>query len=443
MNQESPQVAPEQPQRHSGGEPQLDAASKSLYDALRLSFRLLSIIMVLVLAALMLTGLSQIQTGQRGVKLLFGRIQGKGKARVVDEGLQWSWPEPLGRVVKVHTGERKLMIDDFWYHETPELQLKPEDIPQRPNEGLRPGYDGALLTGDRALIHVKFTCNYRVGVLADKPDADAIIEYVSNAIDPEVLVRSAVCNAAIHAAATQTVDSILTTGKESFRQKVNRLAQQRLDEMKSGIRIESVLVGSPRVPLAAISAFNAVNSARQEEQSRINQAIGEANRILEQTAGSSWRKLIEEPNNPDSPPGLLQQYAQARDRGDPAAAEALLTQIDRILMSNETTGSAAGIINDAKKYSASIRQRVASRANHFEQLIGQYEAAPELMLQRLWAETKEAILTSPTVVKYYLTPSEKIILRINQDPEVTRRVMEEMLKVKREQEQAAQGQTGK
>ena len=280
-----------------------------------------------------------------------------------------------------------------------------------PSEGLRPGWDGALLTGDRALLHVKFTCNYRIGLRNERPDADAIIKYLSNTIDPEKVIRAAVCNAAIRAAAIQTVDSILTTGKETFRQNVQELAQRRLEEMASGIRIEAIEIGSPQVPLAAIMAFDAVNSARQEAQTRINQAIGDANRMLERTAGRSWKKLVRAPNLPGGEDALLSQSARLRERGNEAEAEKILEEIDRVLLSNETTGAAASIINEAKKYSASIRQRVASRANDFEQLIDQFLATPDLMVQKLWAEAKEEILTSPTIEQYYLTTGQKLILR--------------------------------
>ena len=437
MDEENTQLRPAPPEKPTGYQ-QTDAASRSLADALHLSFRLLTLIMIFVLGLLLLTGLSQIHPGERGVKLLFGRIQGEGDERVLGEGLKWSWPEPVGRVAKVHTGERKFVIDDFWYHETPQLEL---DIERGiiSSEGLRPGWDGALLTGDRTLVHVKFTCNYRIGIRAGQPSADAIIEFVSNTMDPEEVIRSAVCNAAIRAAATRTVDSILTTGKEDFRRAVEDLAQGRLNEMRSGLRIESIQIGAPKVPLAAIAAFDDVSSARQEAQQQINKALGEANNMLARTAGASWKKLVGDPNPPGKQPGLLLQYARARERRDQAAAEALLEKINRLLLSNETTGSAAGIINQARAYSATISQRVASRADRFRKLIDQFHATPALTLQKLWAETKEEILTSPSIEQYYLTAGEKVILRYNQPPEIRRRLLERVLRAKRYEVQGGAG----
>jgi len=413
----------------AGDEERMDVANRSLADALRLSFRLLSIIMVIVLAALLLTGLSKVQPYERGVRMLFGRIQGEGSKRVLSEGLRWSWPEPIGRVMKVPTGQRKLPIEEFWYHET-KATKEAEEMPIVQNVGLRPGWDGALLTGDRALLHVKFTCNYKYGARAGQPDADEIINFISNPADAEEMVRSAVCNAAIRAAATRTVDSILTTGQEGFRRAVEQIAQRRLDVAQSGIMIESIQLSGLRVPLAATAAFNAVTRARQSAEAQINKAIGEANSMLERTAGDTWETLVGQSSSSEVSGGLLPMYARARESGDEQRARDLLERINRTLISNKTKGTAAEIIYDAKKYSNSIRQRVAARAWTFEHLVDKFDATPDLMLQRLWAEVKEEILSSPLAEKYYLTHGPKTNMLINQDPAVRQRLTQEYLKAK-------------
>ena len=429
MAQENLQNGSVPPGRASGEQP-MDAAGKSLADALRLSFRLLSFIMVFFLAALLLTGLSRVQPNQRGVKLLFGEVLGKGADRLLDEGLNWSWPEPVGRVLKVPVDQRTLVIDDFWYHESSKTDLGDIDPGMMPNEGLRPGWDGALFTGDRALVHVKFFVNYKFGIRGGAPDADEIIRFISNVTDAEAVLRAAVANAAIRAAATRTADAILTSDQENFRRKIQELAQLRLRQMNSGILIEQVRIEQSQVPLAAVAAFNAVNSARQEEEGRINRALGEANNMLERTAGSSWKDLVGEPEEP----GLLLQYAEVRERGDETAAEKLLQDIDEVLVSNKTTGTAAERIYDAQIYKANIEQQVKSRAESFEKLVGRFRTSPDLMLARLWAEVKEEILKSPEIVKFYLTPSQKIILRLGEDPEVRRQRMREILMSGEEQE---------
>lgn len=197
----------------------MDAANKSLADALHFSFRLLSLIMIVALGALLLTGMARIKPQEAGLKLLFGRIQGTGEDRVFGEGLKLSWPEPVGRVERVSIKSKELKIDDFWMDEKPdEINKRLED--RRPSmEGLRPGYDGVLLTGDRGLVHVKFTCLYKFKGDREDPGRaapSAVIDYLSNIADPEDVVRSAVCNAAIHASATRTAEAIYSKDHEEY-----------------------------------------------------------------------------------------------------------------------------------------------------------------------------------------------------------------------------------
>ncbi|RKY75174.1 hypothetical protein DRQ00_10980, partial [candidate division KSB1 bacterium] len=140
---------PPQGSQGAGGTSVMDTANRALAKALRQSFRLLSFVMIIVVIAFILTGLTQIHPDQCGVRLLFGRIQGG----ILKEGLGWSAPEPIGRVLKIPIGQRQVSIDDFWIYETPEEATKPLRQHRIPRGGLRPGWDGALLTGDRGLIH--------------------------------------------------------------------------------------------------------------------------------------------------------------------------------------------------------------------------------------------------------------------------------------------------
>ena len=281
-----------------------DLAGKSLADALRVSFRLLSLFMVMIFVLFLFTGVSQIQTNERGIRLLFGKIQGEGVASVLENGLAWSLPEPIGQIEKIPTGERTLEINNF----------KPFDETKTLAEGLRPGWDGALLTGDRAMVHLKLTCNYRIGSGGPQTDAEMIMDYVSNIADPDEVVRSAVCNAAIHLASTLTADMILISGNvgdtevvaegqtadNKLGDAIRKQGQKMLDSVESGIWISSVKVESRIPPLAAKAAFDDVNTARQEKEAMKTAAIGEAKSMLRKTVGEGvWTQLVEDPHRYD------------------------------------------------------------------------------------------------------------------------------------------------
>ena len=502
----------------SGSSEQMDAANKSLADALRFSFWLLSVIMIFALGALLLTGLATIEPQEAGLRLLFGRIQGSGDERVLGEGLRLAWPQPVGRVERVSVKSQKLKIDDFWMYEKPEEMNRKLSDRQAPMGGLRPGHDGALLTGDRGLVHVKFTCWYSLKAQAAEPGkaaTSAVISYLSNIADPKEAIRSAVCNAAIHASATRTVEAIYSTSHDEYIREIRDLAQKQVDALESGIRIDRILVNRASVPIAAIAAFNAVTSARLEGDTAMNKARGRANTILRRAAGANWKKLIgnlEEPGLMDGyasalktndrlaastllaemdEAGLLDLYPEIRRRGPAEAAAKLLEEIDRAgirqlvrradkagkaeaketleeeierigllrlyararesknqklsaellkeinetLMSHETTGEAASVIQAARGYSAEIREQVKARAESFQRFLSQFERDPELMLSRLWADVKQGVLTSPTNRKWYLTPGKKLNLMLSEPPEISRRIEEEQLKKDREKQE--------
>ena len=93
----------------------VDPAAKSLADALRLSFRLLTVIMIFVVVVFFLTGLKSIEPNQVGIVKVFGRV-----SRTARSGLTYNWPFPIGRIETVQTNEEKLTVADLWMHETPQ-----------------------------------------------------------------------------------------------------------------------------------------------------------------------------------------------------------------------------------------------------------------------------------------------------------------------------------
>ena len=57
------------------------------------------------------------------------------------------------------------------------------------------------------------------------------------------------------------------------------------------------------------------------------------------------------------------------------------------------------------------------------------------MLQRLWADVRDAILSSPTVEKVYVTPGkQKTVYRLKQPAEIARAIRRELLKREKETE---------
>ena len=99
-----------------GGPPQASreagagAADRSLAHALRVSFRVLTVIMIFIVGAFLLTGIKSIDATEQGIIFLFGEIVG-----TADSGFVYTWPFPIGAIEKVKTTEKTLTISECFF----------------------------------------------------------------------------------------------------------------------------------------------------------------------------------------------------------------------------------------------------------------------------------------------------------------------------------------
>lgn len=150
-----------------------DAAGEHLASALQLSFRLLGAAMVLGVLAFLAVGFRFVKPGEVAIKTVFGRV-----VEVVPEGLAYNWPAPIGQIELIKVGEQRVAIDDFWLFESSGEMATPLRERTVPPGGLRPGYDGALLTGDRNLIHMRLECTYTITRAYELPwDASELADH--------------------------------------------------------------------------------------------------------------------------------------------------------------------------------------------------------------------------------------------------------------------------
>lgn len=464
MNDNVPEQnpAPPSPDTH-------DPAMKSLADALRVSFRLLSVLMVLFVVLFIATGFKSIQPQEAGIIKVFGRV-----VDVARPGFVYNWPFPVGEIQIVPTQEQRLVVDSFWMDETPQDRLKPLSERRPRGEGLRPGWDGYLLTGDRNLIHVKIDCTYRI------QDALAVARNIQGRSSADLqdrvneVMRTILCQAAIHAAATRTADA-MQVDPLGFREDVHAEAQQLIDRLlavepgqPNGIRITQVLVPADGKiwPLAAYQAYEAAQSAKSEKQEIVNKAIAQAKEtLIGAIGGENYRQLVGEPWNPqtvedrrtqagtwqDEPYNLISQYADAQAAVDAAPqrgvsgedlaelrtrARQLREQIDIVLTRATTGGEASTILANAEAAKTRTVQRVERQANQFARLLGEYRKLPEVFLQNHWARALDEVLSQPTNIKWVLHPGEDgAVIHLNNDPRVLKQLRDYRLRAEQEAEQ--------
>ena len=427
----------------------VDPAMKSLSDALRISFKLLSALMVLFLVLFLGTGIKSIEQHERGIVKVFGKIVGVAKP-----GFVYNWPFPIGEIETVAAQEQRVLIDDFWMFETASDKLRQLSQRNRTNQGLRPGWDGYLLTGDRNFIHIKFLCAYRV------QDPVALKTRVRE-LGP--IMRDILCRSAVRAAAIRTADAIQADPTD-FLEQVKEDAQRQLDQLLNiaegephGIRINDVLLppGSDAKtwPLGAFNAYEQAQNAKSDKLTKYNKAIGEAKSMAKVVGEKHFIELTGQPwNNPETERrrteagqyeqkdyNLIGQYSIAVDALDAARkatpddaarlralqtkAQGLRKKIDNVLTRTTTGGEVSRIIAEAEAEKTKIIQQSQQRANNFVKLYAQYKKAPQVFLERMWAVTIDKVLSGPLVTKWYLHPGKKgMVVDVNPDPKIVREI---------------------
>lgn len=327
--------------RQSGSKPNIDDILKTL----RSRFSRLgggpggvfTIVLALVLAWVMLSSYSIINTSQAGVVLRFGQY-----SRTLGPGFHFKLPQPVESVIKVETTRIRSMSDQV-----------------------------RMLTSDENIIAVNFNVQYQV--------SDAR-KYLFSTSDPEDTLSQAAEAAVRSVVGSHSMDDILTSPSEdpvaalpaaapaaaasaatpaaatasprpeqdrvTLQQQTRDALQHTLDGYDAGLIVTDVSFQNVSPPQEVKAAFDDVNAAREDKQSSVNEAYAYANQVIPQA-----------------------------------------------------TGDAARIAAQAEGYKAERVARATGDAERFNLLLKQYKLAPEVTRQRLWLETMEKVMASnPKVI---------------------------------------------
>ena len=467
-------------QRHDASDAQRpageisDAAGRSLADALRVSFLVLKAVMILVVLAWAFSGVAFIKSGQVGILRIFGRIVG-----TVEKGLAYNFPFPIGSIERVSQQEQVVTVEDFWIHETAEDKTKPLSERGGRQEGLRAGWDGALLTGDRNLLHMKLSCHYAI----KDP-----IAYKTNLTDAEKTIRLIVCDAAITAGAQETAEGLMFAGRiGNFIWNVQTLAQKRLNALNAGIEIAKITrEGDATVPIQAIPDYRAYAAAADKRQTEISDARKYASGALSQAVGKKEYEVLVgsldeviglakdrsagagSGKEPDS--NLIGEFLavraeldeaevmmiEARKSGNEAKeaqcaariadrsqkAQELLDRIGKFIFEN-AKGEARGIVDKAVAKNSAEQSRLRVWLDEFRAIAQNRptrEARAELM-DAMWNEVLfNNIVFAKTVVPRFVPPGDgKVMLKAGPVPEVSKRIRLEKARLAEEERERQSG----
>lgn len=397
-----------------------DAANQSLADALRASFGVLKAIMIVLVVWFLLSGLTCVQENEQAVVFRLGKLQPAAR----DPGLSWAFPYPLDEMLEIGVTAETLTFDSHWFHVGPEektASLRKLES-SRGGQGLDPVHDGALLTADKGLAHVKWSLVYRI------TDLSKFVRNVSHAVDESTrkemtrtLIQTLLENAAIRAASGFTAAQITQTQTDAFAREVKRILNTGLEALQTGVVLTTVEIPIATVPLQTRRAFLAVTEAESRKKIEEQKADQERNDLLNKTAGAVYPKLL----------ARLDEADAARAAGDTERLAEMEREIDRIL-SQEASGAVGSWIRDAEANYTRVVQGLRGDVEEYEKLVGEYEQTPRLLIERLWQETKQRVLSYPGVTKYWLPAGQKEVrIKIGPDPRARREAEIEEYKEKK------------
>jgi len=300
------------PPKRPGDE--LDAAGKSLSEALRISFIILKAIMVVLVIIFLASGFRTVGSDERALVLRFGKIRGIGEERLLGPGLHWVFPYPIDEIIKIPVEKKVNMpIDSFWYFQHPS-EILPEGPKQRTHipEKLNPILDGYCITrgekhsqtvagttgSDYNIVHSKWQITYQIDeperffrnvYVRDIKPGESYFDVITESITP--LLKDLVEDAVASAMLNYTIDEVLFEQVARVTEHVRRALQKNLDDAESGIKVLSVQLTEKTWPRQVDDAFWASIKASQESQKAISEARTYADKTLIEAAGLAEEKI--------------------------------------------------------------------------------------------------------------------------------------------------------
>lgn len=390
----------------------LDAANQSLSDALRSSFSVLKGIMAVIVVLFFFSNVKGIQGHEEALVLRMGKL-----SRVVNQaGLVWAMPFPIDEIIPLPTKKsNQLRVDSHTFHRRDNEIGKPLSFISRGHsQGLDPSRDGALLTADVNLVHMRWKVTYKIINLRD---------YVSSVYGQDLdaaedLLKVMVETIGVQLASELTADEMIRTRYDLVQAEMEARINERLINLGCGISVTQIEMYEPTPPIQVRAAFDATQKAENTRDRIIQNALKEKSRILNEVAGAAHHAISR----------VIEQLDQAKAAGEDTTP--FQHELDELLM-NDAEGVAGKRINDAGAYRAVVVSEMEADVARYRALLPEYKRNPSVLINRLWEEAKAKLYANDGVNKIFRpTGMKEFHIWISPDPEQQRIAEERFLQNK-------------
>lgn len=376
-----------------------DLGQQSLENALGTSFKILKWAMIVVLIAMLFSGIFVVDQDEKAVRIRFGKIVGTGADRVLDPGVHFSWPYPLESHEKVPFRKiQSITVDSLWYRKSI------DENPQNMQESLSPVEDGYSLTGDMNILHTKWTLNYRIS---------DVVEYLTGVEDIELMLTGMLHDAVNQVSGRFLIDEAWLTNQNDFIIEVKSELNKRLSNVPCGVEIADLNLGVGGItpPPQTRAAFDQAQSASEDNARMTEDAQKEAQNRLNKAAGG---KLIA-----DRILKAIDAVKQARESNDDTVLASATEQLQTAL--DAARGDVATTIQEAETYRDNIVKETRADARELQEILPEFKKNPEIYIDQVYREAIASAIEN-VVEKWIFSSSEQsneeIRIHISRDPDL-------------------------
>lgn len=261
------------------------------------------IAVIVMLAAICLSGIRFVKSGNVALILRFGNLVGDTYEEQVHEpGLLLAFPYIIDEVIIVPTGS--VIEQKVTTHYT-EGFMDVKSFDER----------GYVITGDQSIAVISSTVKYVI----DDP-----VAYALGVKDIDSLVNASVSNAMLEVAAGMSLDSILTTGKQEYSRETMAKAQEKLNLANAGIKLQNIELTKVSAPEEVDPFYDQVNEtvvyattlkeqAQQYWDTTIPQAQTSANEWIAEANRDAANALAVANSDLSEFWGILEEYKSSPD----------------------------------------------------------------------------------------------------------------------------------
>jgi regulator of protease activity HflC (stomatin/prohibitin superfamily) len=215
-------------------------------------------------------------------------------------------------------------------------------------------------------------------------------------------------------------------------------AQKLLNDMDVGIELQQFKKADSIPPRFVMKSFNEVQSAQARAAAEKTGAQAEAQNKLAAAAGEGAPFILSQ----------IDVYESQLAAGKTADADATLQRIHDLMQRKTVTidgkevhatvsGAVSGRLSDATQYRTSVASRARADASAYTAKLAAFRANPQVFLSGEWTDAYTTFAKTETLQTMLLPPGlERLVLRINRDPEVSKEVA--MKLAAKEAEEAAE-----